>query len=617
MIITLAGHVDHGKTSLVKALTGVDTDRLEEEKRRGLTIDLGFAYQREGEHTLGFVDVPGHHRFIGNMVAGVASMQYALLVVAADDGPMPQTREHLQILDLNGLTRGAVVITKTDRVDDPRLVEVESAIFGLVQGSFLQGVPVFRTSTASGEGVEDLRQALIVADQTTVESASDTQFRLAIDRAFNVAGSGVVVTGSVHAGEVALDDQLYLFPGNVPVRVRSLHAQNQPARRAHPGERCAINTAGISLDEVRRGHWLPAAPAIERRSFAMKLRVLSDFPRPVRHWLPVHAYHATAHATGRIALLTPGNIEPGGEAAVELVTDEPLTARHGDNIVLRDHSLDVTLGGGTVLTDLEDGDMRRRNSQRLATIAAFEHGRDVGSTIEQLLSNAPVKHAWLAQTLSLSEDALAAELAPFSPVQIEGYLIDPQRWQSWGDEIVTYTKTFVDEHPNASGARPNDYRIAASELFRPALFSELIEAKRLTTTSGAYHLPDHQAQLAPADEALLHKVGPLLDADQPPSLGDLSKTLRLPLAELETGLRRLAGQKALVGVTEKRFYLPDRLDALAVCVRDLNAAGPFNVRQFRDASGVGRNIAIDVLEYFDRRGFTRRNGDTRKIVGEL
>ena len=258
MIITLAGHVDHGKTSLVGALTGVDTDRLAEEKRRGLTIDLGFAYLQEADNTLGFVDVPGHHRFIHNMVAGVSADQHALLVIAADDGPMPQSREHLQILELIGVTNGTVALTKCDRVTPEQLAEARSRTEALLSDSALADAAIIETAIPTGQGIDELKSRLLSAATQAGEPAAGSEFRMPIDRAFTISGAGVVVTGTIHAGRIQEDDTLTLFPGMQEVRVKSVRAQNAAVASAGPGDRAAINLAGIHHSQIERGHQLSA-----------------------------------------------------------------------------------------------------------------------------------------------------------------------------------------------------------------------------------------------------------------------------------------------------------------------------------------------------------------------
>ena len=457
MIVTLAGHVDHGKTSLIKALTGVDTDVLAEERRRGLTIDLGFAYQRRpGGDVLGFVDVPGHHRFIHNMVAGVAAMQYALLAVDAGDGPMPQTREHLQILSLSGLSQGLVALTKCDRVPAERVAAAEAEVRSCLRGTFLEDGRILRTSAVTGAGLAELRQALWSAAGRLAANAAagQGQFRLAVDRAFNVQGAGLVVTGTVHAGQVAKDAALHVFPSGERVRVRSLRVQDGPAQSAVAGDRAALNLAGVGLDRIGRGRWLTQMPMPERRNFIIDLQVHKDCPRPVRHWLPVHVYHATSHSTAHLALLHTSKALPGERQEAEIVTDAPLCARHGDHLVLRDQGLDLTLGGGRVLTDLSPTSLRRRHPARLAAVSAFKQ-RNRRDLITALLNQGPVALAPLQNTLGLTDPELAAALSEFELVRLDGAAVLKSHWVQWRHRALEFVRRHQAENPSAPGVQPN------------------------------------------------------------------------------------------------------------------------------------------------------------------
>ena len=619
MIVTLAGHVDHGKTSLIKALTGVDTDVLAEERRRGLTIDLGFAYQRrDNGATLGFVDVPGHHRFIHNMVAGVAAMQQALLVVDAGDGPMPQTREHLQILSLSGLSQGSVALTKCDQVQEERVQAAELEVQSLLRGTFLEGGRIFRTSAATGAGLAELRQALwSAADRLAANAmAAQGQFRLAVDRAFNVQGAGLVVTGTVHAGQVDQDSELHVFPSGEKVRVRGLRVQDRPAASAVAGDRAAVNLAGIDLRRMGRGRWLTQAPMPERRNFIIDLLVLQDFPRAVRHWLPVHVYHATSHSTARLALLNAGKALPGERHEAEVVTDEPLCARHGDHLLLRDQSLDLTLGGGRVLCDLPPSPLRRRDPARLAPIAAFKqlNGRDL---IAALLQQGPVALAPLQNTLGLTDAELTAALPTFELVRLDGEAVLKSHWAQWRQQAIDCIRRHQAENPSAPGVQPNLLPTGIPVRMRSAILNDLVTDGGLARTGGAYHLPSHIAAIPEEEQALFDRLRPCLDRDQAPSLGDLAKENGLPISKLQAGLGALARRGLVVQVSGKRFYLPQRLQAIAGQVAALAEQEPLSVRRFRDQTGIGRNIAIELLEFFDGQGFTKRVGDARTVVGEL
>ena len=618
MIVTLAGHVDHGKTSLVKALTGVDTDVLEDERRRGLTIDLGFAYQRQNGEVLGFIDVPGHHRFIHNMVAGVAAMQFALLVVDAGDGPMPQTQEHLQILTLTGVGRGLVALTKCDRAPTGRIEQAEAELRAFLQGTFLENAPILRTSASTGAGIRELKQALWAAADASPSTQAQGQFRLAVDRAFNIQGAGLVATGTVHAGTVRQGDEVHIFPTNQIARVRGLRVQEATADRAALGDRAAINLAGVSLDDIQRGCWLTAAPMPACRNFAVDLRILDDFPRPVKHWLPVHIYHATSHSTGRLALLElldPGKALPGERRTVEIIADEPLSARHGDHLVLRDHGLDRTLGGGRVLTDLAPA-VRRRDPARLDRIEAFK-ADDRTRIVADLLAQGPLAVDRLRNTLGLTGEELEELLRGFELKMQNGEAVPQALWSDWRRTALEFAAQHQRENPSAPGFAPNRLPSAIPDRFQLPLLNELLSEKRLQLTAGAYHLPTHVAELPPQQKALFNRIRPRLDQDQAPSLGDLSKAMQTPLAPLESGLKSLAQRGLLVQISPKRFYLPERLTAIAATVATLANQEPLTVRRFRDQTGIGRNIAIELLEYFDRRGYTRRHGDARTVVGEL
>ena len=376
MLIATAGHVDHGKTVLVKALTGVDTDRLPEEKARGLSIDLGFAYHtRPDGGVLGFVDVPGHERFIRNMLAGVAAIDYALLVVAVDDGPMPQTREHLAILDLLGVSAGAVVVTKVDLSDDSRVAAVTGRIEKLVEGTGLEGAPVFPVSALSGAGMAALHEHLtgLAAERRAARVRTGARFRLAVDRCFTVRGAGVVVTGAVFSGEVAVGDRLVLAPAGTGVRVRRIHAQSRPAERGTPGERCAINLAGTELGrtDIRRGDWLTGepSPGVSQR-FDAELRVLASEERPLSHWTPVHVHAGAASLTGRVAVLEGRSIAPGQQGLVQVVVDQPFVGVRGDRFILRDQSARRTVAGGAVL-DPAGAIRGRARPERITALRAF------------------------------------------------------------------------------------------------------------------------------------------------------------------------------------------------------------------------------------------------------
>ncbi|MFM8356575.1 MAG: selenocysteine-specific translation elongation factor [Gammaproteobacteria bacterium] len=606
MIVTLAGHVDHGKTSLVRALTGTDTDRLAEEQRRGLTIDIGFAYLPSPAGVIGFVDVPGHHRFIHNMVAGVAARQFALLVIAADDGPMPQSREHLQILSLIGLQRGAVVLTKCDRADAEQRARARLEIDALLEGSFLAGCPVIETAALAGIGLDDVRNILVQAATAPDPTQDDRAFRLAVDRAFTLRGAGVVVTGTVHAGAVAVDDEISHFPTGRRVRVRGLHVQNAPAARARAGDRAAINLVGIDVNDLTRGDWLTTGPEPGHRHLVLDFKPTLDMPPFRRPWLPVHVYHATRHATGQLALL------PNGLA--ELTCDAPFLARHGDRLVVRDQGLDRTIGGGRII-DNRLRPRRRNTPERLVALTALR-ASNPQAALDALLAEGAVDLDAFERIWGLTNEAFAALLRRPGATRRGTHLVRDDDWQAWLSALRTECEQRHSDDATLQGLQENAFEASIPKLFRNDLLRELVSARHLVQRAGRYLPARHAVQLSPPEANLLARLKPLLSVPQPPSLGDLAKTLRMPLPVLQKAVRPLAAKGMVVQINDKRLYPPELVRALADVAVLLGQNGPFTAAAFRDAANIGRNVAIDVLEYFDDRRFTRRQGDLRIVVGD-
>ncbi|MCP5183916.1 MAG: selenocysteine-specific translation elongation factor [Pseudomonadales bacterium] len=612
MIVTLAGHVDHGKTSLVRALTGVDTDSTAEEKARGLTIDLGFAYIDDAN--LGFVDVPGHHRFIHNMVAGVAAHQYALLVVAADDGPMPQTLEHLQILSLLGLKGGVIALTKTDMVDVERVQAVRAAIREITAGTFLATADIVTCSSHTGAGIDTLRDHLVAVGmhQQAHGAATTRAFRLPVDRAFNVHGSGTVVTGTTLTGRVSVDQTLTVFPGLKQTRVRGIRADHRKADRAGPGARTALNLAGVDISDVQRGSWLTSDVSAASSRLSVRLTLLADFPRSLRTWTPVHVYHATTHSTARLGLLDTATLAPGDSTLADLVCDLPLLACAGDRLLIRDQGLDRTLGGGVVI-DNQPPPARRRQASRLKRLAALET-TDVETAFANLLSLGPTNWTQLAALWGLPPNSPPPGVRE-EIIRVGEDLILASTWKQWQDTLLAAIDSALTADATRTGLRENELPGTIPSGFRGELLRQLVAAKRLAQTAGAYHPPRHSARLSSAQKLLLEKLTPLLDSRQPPSTGDLAKQMKRPLLQLAKELDGLAKAGAIVRISDNRFFLPAFVDDLAAAAADLGTRGAFTARDFRDAAAIGRNTAIDVLEFFDHVGFTRRQGDERRVFG--
>ncbi|NKC10869.1 MAG: selenocysteine-specific translation elongation factor [Gammaproteobacteria bacterium] len=630
MIIATAGHIDHGKTLLVQALTGVNSDRLPEEKQRGMSIDLGFAYRDFGDgEVLGLVDVPGHERFIRNMLAGVIAVDCALLVVAADDGPMPQTREHLDILDLLGVERGIVALTKIDRVNAARIEQATDDIKVMLAGTSLADAHIEPVCAPTGEGIEALTAKVRAFGKVLRAGQADNNFRLAIDRAFTVPGAGLVVTGHVFSGHVSVDDRLIISPNGGEVRVRGLHADDRMASAAGPGERCALNLAGQSVrrERVKRGQWAVAEPAhAPTQRLDTKLRVLPNETRALRHWTPVHVHLGTQDLTARIATLEGETIEPGEQKLVRLMLDRPAAAWVGDRFIVRDQSAQRTLGGGHVLDPLPPA-RGRSHSQRIGYLRAVIPSQPANA-LTRLTAIQPsgVELDPYARGWNLPPEAVARTLEE-SGLDVLGsaykrLIMDADHWANIRKAVVNSIGQWLDKHPERTGIERERLRRALPMRVSPALLEAAIAALRasnqITVQGPLLTRPGHRAQLPPADQALWNKIRPYLEraTDKPPTLPDLAKSLSLDPMRLRAMAERAVGAGILAHVNANRFFTLPRLRELAHMAEQLanqHSTEGFTAAAFRDVSGIGRNATIELLEYFDRVGLTRRIGNIRRL----
>ncbi len=624
MIIATAGHVDHGKTQLVRALTGIDTDRLDEEKSRGLTIDLGFAYiDSPLGNRLGFIDVPGHVKFINNMVAGVGAVDLALLVVAADDGTMPQTREHLAILNLLGVRRGIVALTKIDRVAESRVKEVQTEIENLLTLTVLERSTIYPVSSITGAGIKSLSKGLDEIAEALDDKRPKGHFRLAIDRCFTVKGSGVVVTGSVFSGSVNEGDELTLQPQNTSVRVRALHTQNKPTKSAHVGDRCAVNIVGTNLSRssIHRGNWLSGNDRDSPTDrFDMRLSVLDTESTPLRHWTPVHVHTAANHVTGRVAVLEQRSINPGTSALAQIVLSEPINLCIRDQVILRDQAAKRTLGGGPTLHP-QSPKRGRAKPERIATLQVIDAHLDSDQTIiEQILAREKEGldiDQWTS-TLNLTPKEFAQYCQ--GSVRVEGRAISKLQLQKHGEDILTTMKTWHSENPNETGITLPSLAKTLGIKHRPLLrelLDALISSGKLNNRVGNYALPSAQASLTENEDTIWLRVKEILlrDDTKPPVTHEIAKELGIAPKELEKVLIRCTKIGYVVRPVFNRFLLPEALEKLRKTLLDtVNENNEITVKQYRDATGIGRNLSIEILEYFDNHGITQRRGDVRKLL---
>ena len=599
MIIGTAGHVDHGKTTLVRALTGVAGDRLPEEKRRGMTIDLGYAYAG----AWGFIDVPGHERLVATMLAGAGGIDAALLVVAADDGVMPQTVEHAQVLDLLGIDRGVVAITRIDLARD-RVADVSGAVRALLAGTGLAAAAVLPVSAVTGEGIAALRAALEALGPRPRDAGGHA--RLAVDRAFTVAGAGLVVTGTLVSGRIAAGDRLLVSPQGIEARVRGLHAHNRPGEVALAGQRVALNLVGPSREEVARGDWVlhPDAHAPTARLDAT-LRLLPGAP-PLREGLPVHVHLAAAHVTGRL--------HPLGEGVARFVLERAIGGLAGDRFVLRDAAAQRTIGGGVVLDPFPP----RRGSRTDARRALLARGPEpAAAALAARIAEGPLDLAPFARAHNLPPAAQSAVLAEAGAVLAGGFALAPQ-------SLAALRRGLVDALASHHAAHPEEPGLPTARLrgrTPPALFAALLAAalrRGEVRQDGPWLcLPSHRIVLSPEDERLWQAVAPRLGGAErfrPPRTRDLTASLDRPEAALRAALKRFARLGRIVEVAHDHFFLPATLaEVVGIAARIEKEEGVIVVGTLRNRLDNGRKVTIQLLEFLDATGVTRRDGDLRHL----
>lgn len=616
MIIGTAGHVDHGKTALVKALTGVDTDRLAEEKRRGITIDLGYAYQGE----LGFVDVPGHERFVHTMLAGACGIDTALLVVALPEGIRPQTREHLQILSLLGIGNGVVALTMADIAAD-RIPDVGAAVQALLAGTKLAGAPMVPVSALTGQGIDDLRGALLAAGGAPRDTAGYP--RLAVDRAFTLSGAGLVVTGTLVAGRIAAGDRLLLSPAGLELRVRGLHAQNRPAETAAAGQRVALNITGprLSKESVARGDWV-LHPALHAPTASLDARVtlLDDAPRPLRPETEVHLHTGAAHVMARLALLDAHRLEAGETALARLTLRQPVGVLAGDRIVLRDSGATRTLGGGVVLDPFPPR-RGRRTPARLAQLAALETA-DTDEALRGLLAVAPgwTGEAAFLRARNVEEAARPRLLTAAGALAAGGLILSRAAFDGLRQAVLAALAAQHRSAPELPGLQPE--RLRQAILGRPpaAAFAGILAAllqEAVIEQDGPWlRLPGHRISLSPQDERIWTAARPMLAAERfrPPRVRDIAHSVQIPEPVVRATLKRLQRMGQLVEIAQDHFFLRETVaEMAAIAAAVAEQEGVLTAALFRDRLDNGRKVAIQILEFFDKAGVTLRSGDLRRV----
>ena len=631
VIVGTAGHIDHGKTALVKALTGIDADRLEEEKRRGITIDIGFAHLElpapdGGKLRLGFVDVPGHERFVRNMLAGVGGIDLVLLVIAADEGIKPQTREHLDICRLLAVRRGITVLTKSDAVDAETLEVVRLEVEDYVRGSFLDTTldpapsPIVAVSSLTGAGLDKLKSALAQVASEVAEKDSAALARLPIDRVFTMKGFGTVVTGTLVAGTIHKEEELEVFPAGKRVRVRGVQVHNSPAEAAVAGQRTALNLAGIAHEDLARGMTLAAADTFRSTSRVDALLSLLPSAKPLNDGARVHFHAYAAEAIAETRLYGAKILKPGDEAYAQLRFTDPMLLLPGDRFIVRQFSPVVTIGGGVVL----DASPATRKQRPVDAVAFLKTMRD-GSP-EQVLAARVARRGAIG--LRLNEvpgemnicRAAAVKLAAQAGLKYcHQVLVAPVAYAKVKVDVLQALKRFHDANSLVAGMSKEELRERANlspEVFYSVL-GRLAEEKKLQVAGELVHLPgrgvamkDEEAESKKIIEQAFVSAGLKV-----PSLKEVLAALKVDKVRAQKIVTLLLRDKVLIKISEELVFHQSALTDLRHKIAALKSSTPkIDVAHFKEMTGVSRKYAIPLLEYLDRERVTRRVGDERVIL---
>ena len=626
-IIGTAGHIDHGKTALVRALTGQDTDRLPEEKARGISIDLGFARLDLPDGTrAGFVDVPGHERFIRNMLAGAHGMDLVLFTVAADDGVMPQTEEHLDIVHLLGVSRAIVVITKTDLASAERLTEVDREIDVIAAGTLLEAAPRVRTSVVNGRGLDDLRNAIAAVAATIPPRTAQGRFRLPVDRAFTLPGHGLVVTGTASAGEVRTGDRVRCLPGGQLLRVRSVQVHGETAETASAGQRIALNLSAHEAVAVERGHAI-CDESIETTSSRFDAHIAAvKLPRetPLTHQQRIRVHTGTAERIGRVVLIGQNVIGSRASGYCQIVLTEPVLVTRGDRFIIRDETARRTIGGGTVIHPSPP--VHRRTDRALPGWLQRVHRGDEPDVIAAIVERS--EHTAVpARTIEAVLDAAIADRTIAAVPTLQLLIVDGERlcvtdrhWQAIRTQLSDVLTRFHQTQPLAPGMEMEDARAQVAPQIPPRIFRALVDrlAAEGVVSRGAsvLRLPTHTVRLTTGDEALSANLTALLGETPwaPPDLAQLVAASGATKSTVVEMLRVMERNRIVVRASPDIYFLREAIDTVKTTLKDrLPPRGAVTPAALRDLLQTSRKYVIPLLELLDREGVTIRIGDTRRL----
>ena len=628
-IIGTAGHIDHGKTSLIKALTGTDTDRLKEEKERGISIDLGFAHLDLPDGTsAGVVDVPGHERFIKNMLAGAHGIDLVLFTVAADDGVMPQTEEHLDIVHLLGVKMAIFVITKADLVPPSRIADVEEEIDILTFGTTLENSPKLAVSSVTGQGLEELKQLIAATLKSATHAAPSGYFRLPVDRAFVLQGHGVVVTGTALSGEIKVGEQARCLPGDNLFRVRSLQVHGQTVERAGWGQRVAMNLTGPERASIERGQVICHEKlSLTSQRFDAFLEVRPAAAKGIKNHQRLRIHMGAAERLGKIVLLGEKvKAEPKESVYCQITLEEPLLVLRGDHFVARDETAQRTLGGGTVIHPWSQ--RHKRGDTNLPNRLKALHTGDFAELMETFLNESsafalPIDAIY--QFLNLREEEARQKvdaLASLRAVNAEGEKVysTEMKWTQLKEKLSKTLMAFHAGHPLVPGMDMEELRGKLGYELSPKIFRVLVDLfineRLIAKEENLLRLASHKVQLGGQEKTLMDKITKILGVQPlaPPDLKEIEKQAGVARNRLSEVLRLLERDGAVVRVTTDMYFLTSSIEQLrATLVKFLTEKGEMNAAAFRDLIGSSRKYTIPLLEYFDRTGLTIRIGDMRKL----
>jgi selenocysteine-specific elongation factor len=615
IVVGTAGHIDHGKTSLVRALTGIDTDRLEEEKRRGISIDLGFAHLRLTEQLrVAFIDVPGHERFIKNMLAGVGGIDLVLLVIAADESIKPQTREHFDICRLLRIPGGLVALTKADLVDNDILELVRLETDEFLAGSFLAGAPIVPVSATTGEGLDDLRRALVDVASAVPPRESAHSFRMPVDRVFTMQGFGTVATGTVLSGTIATEEEVSVHPADSRLRVRGIQVHGSSAKRASAGQRAAINLAGSDLESLARGSVLAKPDAFRPTKTLDCLLDLLPSAKPLKNRAPVHFHAGTAEVLAEVRTVDGSQaIRPGATVAARIALKEPLLVIPGDRFIIRMFSPVITIGGGEVVDSFSP---RKTTAERTLALSKASVNERIATLVREApeginLNELSIRTGLTAEHLKAVLPAGLTFIAEPQPWLIDAQLVT-QRLAEWRETLKEYHRV----HPLVPGIRREEFRSREMPGAPPFVFDAILGRDKLIASSGEYlHLTAHKLALQHDEEQALSKIEAAFESGglSVPAVKEVLNAAGVDAARARSLLQILLREKRLVKVAEDLVFHPAALQNLRGMLQERRGER-FSVPEFKDWTGVSRKYAIPLLEFLDREHVTRREGDTRTIL---